>query len=49
MPKYFTPKQFLEWQERIEQIHLDVMPRFLHARICYEVKRFHKHQLKHVS
>lgn len=37
------PKQalaFLQWQDRMEIVHNEATPRFYHARICYEVKRF---------
>lgn len=37
--KKHSVEDFLIWQTRIEQLHKDVMPRFLHARICYEVKQ----------
>ena len=47
MPRFFSPCDFLDWQTRIEELHTEVMPRFLHARICYEVKRFKKTMLKH--
>jgi len=44
--KLFSPADFLDWQARIELLHTDVTPRFLHARICYEVKNLPVHRFK---
>jgi hypothetical protein len=37
---------FCNWLQRIEVVNEELMPRFLHARICYEVKRFAKTSLR---
>jgi hypothetical protein len=37
---------FCNWLRRIEVVNEELMPRFLHARICYEVKRFAKTNLR---
>ena len=39
---------FVQWKEGIDRVHQEARPRFLVARICYEVKRFRYNTLKHV-